>query len=107
MVLCPSANLQDCDQNWNSNLILFIDNNRNRRHEANEQILEQTELDLSYGQLSWRGSLGMQTIAIKPNSGPTLGSMGSFYYCSSHVPSFKKVVLNKMALTRIETLSTC
>lgn len=107
VVICPTHNFEDCSTDWNSGLMMFIDQNRNRRHDLTEQILEQTDLDLEYGQLTWRGSLGIQAIALKPSSGPALGSMGSFYYCAQHGQAHKKVLLNKMAITRIESPLSC
>ncbi len=107
VVICPTSNFTDCTSDWNTGVLMFIDLNRNRRHDINEQVLEQTALDLKYGQLTWRGSLGIQSIALKPSSGSALGSMGSFYYCAQHGQPHKKIVINKMAITRVETISQC
>lgn len=107
IVVCGSSTATQCDGQWNEHILLFIDNNRNRQRDTTEQILEQNKLNLKHGQLKWRGSLGINAIALRPSAAAALGSMGSFYYCAQNNQHHRKIILNKMALLRTETPNDC
>lgn len=41
VVICPSTNQKNCNKNWQNELIVFVDSNRNKKYDA-EDILLQT-----------------------------------------------------------------
>ena len=108
IVICPSVDLLQCQKNqWNKGLIVFIDQNKNRRVDGAEKILHTERLDLKYGDLNWRGTLSIPSVTFQAFSGLPIGSNGSFYYCSKTALPHLKIVMSKMAHIRIEHPSTC
>lgn len=108
IVICPSQDSLTCQANqWNKNLLVFIDKNRNRQVDNDEQILHIEQLNLKYGNLSWRGALSMPNVTYQAQTALPIGSNGSFYYCSTHLSSQQRIVLNKMGHIRIEHLASC
>ena len=108
IVICPSQDSLSCQANqWNKNMLVFIDNNKNRQVDAGEQILHIDALNLKYGNLSWRGTLSLPSVTYQAHTALPIGSNGSFYYCSTHLSSQQRIVLSKMGHIRIESLSSC
>lgn len=108
VVVCPSQDYSQCENNqWNSGLIIFHDSNNNRRIDGHDVILESISLELRYGNLSWRGALSAPSIRFNAQQGLPIGSNGSFYYCNLHSSDHIRIVLSKMGHTRIEHPSTC
>ena len=88
-------------------MLVFIDKNRNRQVDNDEQILHIEQLNLKYGNLSWRGALSIPNVTYQAQTALPIGSNGSFYYCSTHLASQQRIVLNKMGHIRIEHLASC
>ncbi|CAB1209893.1 GspH/FimT family pseudopilin [Acinetobacter bouvetii] len=108
VVLCPSQNKLNCQSNqWNSGFIVFLDHNKNRLVDTNEQIISTETTDLKYGNLDWRGTLSIPSLTFQAENGLPIGSNGSFYYCSLSAQPHNKLVLSPMGHTRIETPANC
>ena len=108
IVICPSQDSLSCQPNqWNKNILVFIDKNKNRQVDTGEQILHIDALNLKYGNLSWRGTLSLPSVTYQAHTALPIGSNGSFYYCSTHLSSQQRIVLSKMGHIRIESLSSC
>ena len=108
IVICPSQDSLSCQANqWNKNILVFIDKNKNRQVDVDEQILHIDALNLKYGNLSWRGTLSLPSVTYQAHTALPIGSNGSFYYCSTHLSSQQRIVLSKMGHIRIESLSSC
>lgn len=108
IVICPSQDSLSCQANqWNKNMLVFIDKNKNRQVDTGEQILQIDVLNLKYGNLSWRGTLSLPSVTYQAHTALPIGSNGSFYYCSTHLSSQQRIVLSKMGHIRIESLSSC
>ncbi|TQR63808.1 GspH/FimT family protein [Acinetobacter sp. RF14B] len=108
VVICPSQDALTCHPTqWNKSLIVFIDRNRSRQVDPGEHILHIDQLNLKYGNLSWRGTLRTPSITYQSNTGLPIGSNGSFYYCSTYQAAQQRIILSKMGHLRIEHLSSC
>ena len=108
IVICPSQDSLSCQANqWNKSMLVFIDKNKNRQVDVDEQILHIDALNLKYGNLSWRGALSLPSVTYQAHTALPIGSNGSFYYCSTHLSSQQRIVLSKMGHIRIESLSSC
>ncbi|MDR6628947.1 type IV fimbrial biogenesis protein FimT [Acinetobacter lwoffii] len=108
IVICPSQDSLSCQANqWNKNMLVFIDKNKNRQVDTGEQILQIDVLNLKYGNLSWRGALSLPSVTYQAHTALPIGSNGSFYYCSTHLSNQQRIVLSKMGHIRIESLSSC
>ena len=108
IVICPSQDSLSCHPNqWNKNILVFIDKNKNRQVDTGEQILQIDVLNLKYGNLSWRGALSLPSVIYQAHTALPIGSNGSFYYCSTHLSNQQRIVLSKMGHIRIESLSSC
>ena len=108
IVICPSQDSLSCQANqWNKNMLVFIDKNKNRQVDVDEQILHIDALNLKYGNLSWRGTLSLPSVTYQAHTALPIGSNGSFYYCSTHLSNQQRIVLSKMGHIRIESLSSC
>ncbi|WP_151869158.1 GspH/FimT family pseudopilin [Acinetobacter soli] len=106
VVLCPSIDKQTCSDDWSKGFIVFLDQNRNRQRDINEDLLSSTDWNTRYGMLSWKGTLQSNHLMFRAASGLPIGSNGSFYYCSQKV-SHKRLVISRMGHFRVETLADC
>ena len=108
VVICPSQDKLNCQVNhWNSGFIIFLDSNKNRQVDANEQIILAESTDLKYGNLNWRGTLSIPSLTFQAANGLPIGSNGSFYYCSTAQQPAYKIILSHMGNVRIEKPLTC
>lgn len=108
VVICSSEDLETCSNNtWATGLISFLDVNQNRSLDQNEIILSRHSTQLRYGSLRWQGSLNFPSVVFQGDTGLPRGSMGSFYYCSSHNAGHNKVILSSTGIARSEIISSC
>ena len=108
ITICPSQDLVQCQNHqWNSGFIVFIDNNKNRRVDTSETIIQTEQQQLKYGNLDWRGTLSLPSLSFKAENGLPLGSNGTFYYCSIQSQDHFKLVMSKMGQIRTELINTC
>lgn len=109
VVVCSSFMNSQCQKNqWNNQIIIFIDINQNKQIDDHEKIILQESLTLKYGSLEWRGTLSSPTLTfMAKHNGLPIGSNGSFYYCSFHDLPNKRIILSKMGHIRIENSKNC
>ena len=108
MVICPSSSGQQCQTGeWNQGFIIFKDSDRDRQLDNNESIFNYTQLNLKYGDLTWRGTLSIPSLTFNAAQGLPIGSNGSFYYCAKTSNNHLRLVLSKMGHERTESPKTC
>ena len=108
IVICPSQSFAQCQPNqWKFGFLIFVDTNRNRQLDANEQLMHIEQLNLKYGELDWRGALSIQSITYQSQTALPIGSNGSFYYCAYEPKHSQRIFLSKMGHTRVEPLTNC
>lgn len=108
IVLCPSSDQFICNTNWNSQLISFVDNNRNLQHDLNEELLTSVDLNHHYGSMKLqRFGKKQNSIVFQGNSGLPIESNGSFIYCSYDQLKNFKLILSKMGHVRLEESQNC
>ena len=108
IVICPSATFSRCEPyKWSTGYLIFVDTNRNRQLDPNEQLMHIEQLNLKYANLEWRGTLAIQSVTYQGHSALPIGSNGSFFYCSYDHKDSKRIYLSKMGITRMEKISQC
>ncbi len=83
-------------------MLVFIDKNKNRQVDVDEQILHIDALNLKYGNLSWRGTLSLPSVTYQAHTALPIGSNGSFYYCSTHLSSQQRIISAKWAISGLK-----
>ena len=107
LVICSSPDLEQCGQDhWGYGFILFFDKNQNKILDNNESLIAKHRTNITYGTLSWKGSLKNSSITFQGDTGLPRGSIGSFYYCSSSLNIQHRVILNMVGGVRHESQST-
>src|SRR5690606_21310215 len=92
IVICPSQDSLSYHPNqWNKNILVFIDKNKNRQVDADEQILHIDALNLKYGNLSWRGALSSPSVTYHAHTALPFGSYCRFFYCSTQLSSQQRI----------------
>ena len=108
VVICPSTDGLNCQaDSWNSGFVGFVDSNKNRQVDSNEDIIFTQAINLKYGSLNWRGTLNIPSLTFQALNGLPNGSNGSFYYCSTHQQPHSKIILSNMGHIRIEHPADC
>lgn len=110
VVICASASMNQCEDNqWHQGWLIFLDLNRNRKLDQNDQLLQKVSSDLHYGQFYWKGGATSKTqIVFQADSGLPRGSSGHFKYCSFR-PGMDHfyIPLSDMGHTRLEHRPQC
>ena len=109
IVVCSSSNLTQCtNDQWNTGVIMFSDQNNNEKVDSNERIHSTVSMQLNYGSLKWVGGFSSRKIlTFQGDTGVPRGASGSFHYCSRHDSQLnKRIVIAPMGHTRDEPL-TC
>lgn len=110
IVICSSTNATTCENNqWNKNMIVFMDLNQNKMLESNEPIQKIISIDMKYGAFQWHGGVSNpNTITFQSDSGLPRGSQGHFTYCSfNHPENHRQIVIHQMGHTRLEATASC
>lgn len=110
VVVCPSVDGIACTNHslWQHYVITFVDSNRNRQKDEHELLLSNHYLNLKYATLTRLGARHANYIMYKQSNALPQGSQGSFMYCSLIEQTLnRRIVLNAMGLTRIESSATC
>ncbi len=109
VVICSTDNGEQCQKTqWHTGLLIFQDTNQNKQVDSNEKIILYEKTKLKYGTLDWRGTLSSPHLTfMAKHDGLPIGSNGSFFYCSFHNLSNKRIVLSKMGHIRIEDSKNC
>ena len=108
VVICATQNQRSCQANqWQLGFIVFLDSNKNRQLDIQEQIIATELTNLKYGTLNWRGTLSIPSVTFQAPNGLPIGSNGSFYYCSTYNQPHYRFVLSNMGHVRIEYPRTC
>lgn len=104
IVICSSTDGSSCsEQQWSKGFIIFNNKMQNSKRDANEKILQSVELNLKHGTLEWKGFGSNNSITFQSDTGLPRGSNGSFFYCSEHTNSSRKIILSYMGHHRVES----
>jgi len=92
VALCPSADGESCDDSfdWSSGWLVFVDNNRDRQRQTDEQILRKSEVIPSVKVVT---STGRRRIVYEPDGTVTGGSNATFKLCSEKVSGRNRAVI--------------
>ncbi len=82
VIICPSNDDTHCVNNWQLPLILFIDDNRNKRRDVGEKIERKVQLLKSSDRFIWRASATSRYLRFHIG-GLTSSQNGTFIICPS------------------------
>ena len=103
VTLCPSQEGLQCDQpgDWLDGYIVFLDPERNRRMEKDDQLLLRVSQDIPDGSLSWRAFQNKPYLQFTP-LGLIAGQSGSFTWCpADHNPALAgQLIINNVGRLR-------
>lgn len=94
IILCPTVDELNCINDWQQPLMVFIDNNKNRRRDYNEAIDRKIDLLKEGEKFIWKASGTSRYMRFHTN-GLTSSQNGSFTICPkiSNVTNIRKIVL--------------
>lgn len=86
IVICAAPDMHTCaNAQWQQGMLLYIDQNQNRKLDVGETVLSYSPTQLKYGNLSWHGNATHpHQIVFQSDHGLPRGSQGSFRYCSQY-----------------------
>lgn len=82
VIICPSENKLDCSstQNWSTNLLVYIDQNKNDKKDEDELLLRTFDMTANEQSLNWK-SFGNKSFLSFYADGTTGFQSGRIYYC--------------------------
>ncbi len=80
VTLCPTRDQERCGGDWNSQLIVFVDSNRNRVIDGKDFIVSKLSFPQQAASLKWRSFRNRQYLQMTPE-GYTNYQNGNFTYC--------------------------
>lgn len=99
--LCPLNNTNECHQNWNKSLTMFLDNNRNRTLDAGEKVLKYVD---AVSQPDIKRQYPRKSIYFRPD-GLAWGNNGSFKICyGTSIHYYMKIVISATGRIRLEPM---
>lgn len=110
IVICSSQDLDICaDNQWSKGVLIFTDQNTNKRRDTTEMVHEKLKTNLKYGHLKWSGGIANpNSVTFMGDTGLPRGSQGSFHYCSSKTSQNNtRYVVNQMGHVRAEPSNEC
>lgn len=105
VTICSSSDFRSCENNqWDKAMLIFSDQNHNKKLDADEQLYTVMITNLKYGSLKWKGFGDPNSISFMGDTGLPRGSQGSFYYCSFNTPkNSTRFILSPMGHLRTES----
>jgi len=106
VVLCPSHDNHNCQNNWRFPLMVFVDKNNNKQRDDNELLLRQSAA-LNYPvQWMWRGFQSNRYISFSP-LGVGVSLSGRFIYCDKSRQPFLagELIINRAGRIRLRKFS--
>lgn len=82
VILCPTLNRRDCINDWNQELMVFVDNNDDEIKNDNEELLQIKQALSPYEHLQWNASGSRRYLRFKAD-GSTGNQNGRLSYCLS------------------------
>jgi type IV fimbrial biogenesis protein FimT len=100
--VCGSTTGVQCDQQWASGLMAFIDLDLDSTFDAHKDALIRFEpLALHYGQVHWQGFGNRNAIRYESSTGTPNASNGSLTYCTNTPTHNRQLILNRMGRVRL------
>ncbi len=103
-LMCPSKNQEICINDWSLPIMVFVDNNRNKKRDKNEPI-ERIEILINEEQtLTWRAS-GTSRYLRFVSDGSTSAQNGSFRICprDKNIDYARKIIIYMSGRARSAT----
>lgn len=98
---CGSSSLDAiCDHDWNHGISIFIDTNNNRLYDGTDQLVKFIPINIRFGTLKLKISLGQRVMKFSPDRGLPAGSFGSFIYCSDEPKLIRSLIFSRMGIFR-------
>jgi len=79
-IVCPSIDKLNCTENWNNPLIVFVDNDNDKKRSDNEKLITTASIISSRANLTWRGYGSDSRVRFTPYG---TAQNGTFYYCKN------------------------
>jgi type IV fimbrial biogenesis protein FimT len=98
MNICPSTNLENCDQQWGEALLLYHDENRNNQRDPNEQLIQVLHLNQHIRFVTARN----YQIKFRPNGWSTASANSIFVCGKSASATGRRLVISRSGMMRIE-----
>lgn len=83
IILCPYGVNEQCDRLGQVGLLVFVDKNSNNRLDDADIVSMKQPLELRYGLLSMRVSLGRHYIKFMSDNAKPRGHIGNIRYCNT------------------------
>lgn len=82
VIICPSENKLDCSstQNWSTNLLVFVDQNKNDKKDEDEPLLRTFDMTANEQSLNWKSFQNKSFLSFYAD-GTTGFQSGRIYYC--------------------------
>lgn len=80
IIVCPTINHISCVTDWAQELMVFVDQDNNKKHDGNEELLRLTKIIGDNQRLNWK-SLRKNFIEYTATGG-TNSQNGRFYFCN-------------------------
>lgn len=105
-ILCPTENTEDCINDWQLPVMIFVDSNNNRIRDDSETIERISSLIDQGVTLTWRAS-GTSRYLRYINDGSTGAQNGSFRICSADktLSYTRKIIIYRSGRARRANLS--
>jgi type IV fimbrial biogenesis protein FimT len=91
VTFCPSADHKTCNGQWRDGQIVL----------AGENVLRIFQALPKQDSLTWRSSLGKNTMLQMSPTGFTAGQTGSFYYCPTDNRYAKRIIVEQTGRVRV------
>lgn len=80
VTLCKSIDNETCSGEWSDGVIVFTDQNRNRKIDQEDELLRFVDFSFAAGELRWRAFQNKQYLQVT-SQGFTHYQNGNFTYC--------------------------
>lgn len=101
MTLCPSTNSLNCETNWSSGWMIFVDKNNNVTAENSENILRRYEAVADNTELIWHGALGKDYLQISPQGMARQSGSFVFYPDSKNTSMSSEIIVSPTGRVRV------
>jgi len=80
VILCPTLDQQNCINDWNQELMVFVDTDNDENRNENEQLLHIKDATLDDETIHWKASGSLRYLRFKAD-GSTRNQNGRLTYC--------------------------
>lgn len=104
VTLCKSEDSLTCSGDWNDGIIVFTDQNRNRKIDQDDELLRSIEFTFATGEIKWRAFQNKQYLQMT-SQGFTHYQNGNFTYCpvDKNPAIAHQIIINRLGRIRWAT----